>query len=65
MSRIKAPVSISRQSLKSRFFDYQSDDDVSDVDDVDFYERGTVSDQELMPESDLLSGIEEPGYEVF
>lgn len=63
VSRIKAPVSISRQSLKSRFFDYQSDDDVSDVDDVDFYERGTVSDQELMPESDLLSGIEEPGYE--
>ena len=31
---------------------------------MDFRERGVMSDQELMPESDLMSGTEELGYEV-
>lgn len=47
---------------RARLFDYQSDDDDSDGDEVDFDDRGgTVSDQEIMPDNEY---IEEGGYEV-
>lgn len=35
-----------------------------DGDEVDMFARGTLSDQDLMPESDFMSGTEELGYEV-
>lgn len=49
---------------RARLFDYHSDDDYSDVDEIDFVDRGgTVSDQDL-PDPEYLSGMEEGGYEV-
>ena len=52
----------------SRLFDYYSDEDDEedgyDNEDGVYYSRGTVSDHEIMPESDFLSGNEEQGYEV-
>ena len=66
VSQIRPPGTVSQATLAkiSRVFDYYSDEDISDNDEMDFRERGVMSDQELMPESDLMSGTEELGYEV-
>ena len=66
VSQIRPPGTVSQATLAkiSRIFDYYSDEDISDNDEMDFRERGVMSDQELMPESDLMSGTEELGYEV-
>ena len=50
---------------RARLFDYHSDDDYSDVDEIDFDggRGGTVSDQEIA-DNEYLSGLEEGGYEV-
>jgi len=67
VSQIKAPGTISRDTVKkiSRMFESYSDEDFSDNDEVDYVDRGTVSDQELgMPhDNEFMSGTEELGYE--
>jgi len=52
---------------RARLFEYRSEGEDSDQDEVDYYSGqrgGTLSDQEIVRDSEYLSGMEEGGYEV-
>ena len=52
---------------RARLFEYRSEGEDSDQDEVDYYSGqrgGTLSDQEIARDSEYLSGLEEGGYEV-